>query len=89
MVKYQSETRAAMSRAARLVPVAEADRIWRYGADADAVTLDKLDGSMVHSIILHGRVRLMTRKGFSEVALKAEAWRNLQMLIAGKTGETK
>ncbi len=29
----------------RLVPVAEADRIWRYGADADAVTLDALDGS--------------------------------------------
>ena len=29
----------------RLVPVAEADRIWRYGADADAVTLDRLDGS--------------------------------------------
>ena len=31
--------------ARRLVPVAEADRLWRYGADADAVTLDKLDGS--------------------------------------------
>ena len=30
--------------ARRLVPVDEADRIWRYGADADAVTLDKLDG---------------------------------------------
>ena len=29
----------------RLVPVAEADRLWRYGAEADAVTLDKLDGS--------------------------------------------
>ena len=29
----------------RLVPVLEADRIWRYGADADAVTLDALDGS--------------------------------------------
>jgi transcription-repair coupling factor (superfamily II helicase) len=29
----------------RLVPTAEADRIWRYGADADAVTFDKLDGS--------------------------------------------
>ncbi len=29
----------------RLVPVAEADRIWRYGADADAVTLDTLDGA--------------------------------------------
>lgn len=28
----------------RLVPVAEADRIWRYGAEQDAVTLDKLDG---------------------------------------------
>ncbi|WP_347302371.1 helicase-related protein [Croceibacterium sp. TMG7-5b_MA50] len=29
----------------RMVPVAEAARIWRYGADEDAVTLDKLDGS--------------------------------------------
>ena len=29
----------------RLVPVAEADRIWRYGAEEDAVSLDKLDGS--------------------------------------------
>ncbi|HEU0066808.1 MAG TPA: DEAD/DEAH box helicase, partial [Sphingomonas sp.] len=31
--------------ARRLVPVAEADRIWRYGADDDAVTLDTLDGA--------------------------------------------
>jgi transcription-repair coupling factor (superfamily II helicase) len=31
--------------ARRLVPVATADRLWRYGADADAVVLDKLDGS--------------------------------------------
>ncbi|PNU05671.1 helicase-related protein [Novosphingobium guangzhouense] len=31
--------------ARRLVPVDEADRIWRYGADGDAVSLDKLDGS--------------------------------------------
>jgi len=31
--------------AQRLVPVDEADRLWRYGADEDAVTLDKLDGS--------------------------------------------
>ncbi|TGX55723.1 DEAD/DEAH box helicase [Sphingomonas gei] len=29
----------------RLVAVAEADRLWRYGSDADAVMLDKLDGS--------------------------------------------
>ncbi|PCD03962.1 DEAD/DEAH box helicase [Sphingomonas spermidinifaciens] len=29
----------------RLVPVAEADRLWRYGAEADAVTLDRLDGA--------------------------------------------
>ncbi|TKW73497.1 MAG: DEAD/DEAH box helicase, partial [Staphylococcus hominis] len=29
----------------RLVPIDEADRIWRYGADRDAVTLDRLDGA--------------------------------------------
>jgi transcription-repair coupling factor (superfamily II helicase) len=29
----------------RLVPVSEAARLWRYGADENAVTLDKLDGS--------------------------------------------
>ncbi|GGE19312.1 hypothetical protein GCM10011529_27320 [Polymorphobacter glacialis] len=29
----------------RLVAIDDAERIWRYGADADAVTLDKLDGS--------------------------------------------
>ncbi len=32
----------------RLVPVAEANRLWRYGSDADAVSLDKLDGSSWH-----------------------------------------
>lgn len=31
--------------ARRLVAIDNADRIWRYGADAEAVTLDKLDGS--------------------------------------------
>jgi transcription-repair coupling factor (superfamily II helicase) len=31
--------------ARRLVAVDESDRLWRYGSDADAVTLDKLDGS--------------------------------------------
>lgn len=30
--------------ARRLVPVEDADRIWRYGADRSAVTLDGLDG---------------------------------------------
>ena len=34
--------------AVRLVPVSEADRIWRYGAEDDAVRLDKLDGSSWH-----------------------------------------
>ncbi|KQN20658.1 DEAD/DEAH box helicase [Sphingomonas sp. Leaf33] len=29
----------------RVVSLAEADRLWRYGADGDAVTLDSLDGS--------------------------------------------
>jgi transcription-repair coupling factor (superfamily II helicase) len=33
------------AEAQRLVPVEEADRLWRYGAEADAVTLDRLDGS--------------------------------------------
>ncbi len=31
--------------AVRLVPVAQAHLIWRYGAEPDAVTLDRLDGS--------------------------------------------
>ena len=31
--------------ARRLLPVGEAHKLWRYGAEADAVTLDKLDGS--------------------------------------------
>src|SRR5690606_29659662 len=31
--------------ARRLVPVEEADRIWKYGADRSAVTLDGLDGT--------------------------------------------
>jgi transcription-repair coupling factor (superfamily II helicase) len=31
--------------ARRLVPVEEANRIWRYGADREAVTLDTLDGA--------------------------------------------
>ena len=34
--------------ARRLIPVAGADRLWRYGADTEAVTLDKLDGSSWH-----------------------------------------
>ena len=29
----------------RLMPVAEASKLWRYGADEDAISLDKLDGS--------------------------------------------
>jgi transcription-repair coupling factor (superfamily II helicase) len=33
------------SQAQRLVPVEEADRIWRYGSESEAVTLDRLDGS--------------------------------------------
>ena len=30
--------------AVRMVPAAQADRIWRYGAEAEAVSLDRLDG---------------------------------------------
>jgi transcription-repair coupling factor (superfamily II helicase) len=31
--------------AMRILPIEEADRLWRYGADADAVTLDRIDGT--------------------------------------------
>ncbi|HEX8402962.1 MAG TPA: DEAD/DEAH box helicase [Allosphingosinicella sp.] len=34
--------------AQRLVPVEEADLLWRYGAEAEAVTLDRLDGTSWH-----------------------------------------
>ena len=34
--------------ARRQVPVADFDLVWRYGAEADAVTLDRLDGSSWH-----------------------------------------
>ena len=57
--------------AARLVPVAEADRLWRYGGDADAVALDKLDGSSwqkrraaVHAAIAE------TARGMTELAAR-------------------
>ena len=29
----------------RLIPATEADKLWRYGGESDAVSLDKLDGS--------------------------------------------
>ena len=56
--------------ARRLVPVAEADRIWRYGADADAVTLDTLDG---HS--------WLKRRGAIDVAI-AESAKGLAAMAA-------
>jgi transcription-repair coupling factor (superfamily II helicase) len=36
------------AEAQRLVPVEEAERLWRYGAEADAVSLDRLDGKSWH-----------------------------------------
>lgn len=51
--------------ARRLVPVREAGRIWRYGTDADAVRLDRLDG-----------VTWETRRGAIEEAI-AESVRAL------------
>ena len=38
--------------ARRLVPVEEADRIWRYGADRTAVTLDSLEPGREQSCLL-------------------------------------
>jgi len=56
----------------RLVPVAEADRIWRYGADADAVTLDRLDGAS-----------WAKRRGAIDAAI-AESARGLTRLAAAR-----
>jgi transcription-repair coupling factor (superfamily II helicase) len=58
----------------RLVPVAEADRVWRYGADADAVTLDKLDGSSWQK-----------RRGAIDAAI-AESAKELTRLAAERDG---
>ena len=60
----------------RLVPVAEADRIWRYGADADAVTLDALDGSSWQK-----------RRGAIDAAI-AESARDLAVIAAERAART-
>ena len=53
----------------RLVPVAEADRLWRYGADADAVTLDALDGSTWAK--RHGEIEAAIAEGARTLAAVA------------------
>ncbi|SDA35556.1 helicase-related protein [Sphingomonas sp. NFR15] len=58
--------------ARRLVEIDDADRIWRYGADADAVTLDKLDGSSWQK-----------RRGTIQAAI-AESARQLAKLAAAR-----
>jgi len=60
----------------RLVPVAEADRIWRYGADADAVTLDRLDGASWDK-----------RRGAIDAAI-AESARGLTELAEARAGRS-
>lgn len=60
----------------RLVPVAEADRIWRYGADADQVTLDALDGHTWQK-----------RRGDIDAAV-AESARGLAQLAAERDART-
>jgi transcription-repair coupling factor (superfamily II helicase) len=60
----------------RLVPVAEADRVWRYGADADAVTLDTLDGASWHK-----------RRGAIDTAI-AESARGLTALAEERARRT-
>ena len=56
----------------RLVAVGDAGRIWRYGADADAMTLDKLDGSSWQK-----------RRGDIDAAI-AESARGLAALAAAR-----
>jgi transcription-repair coupling factor (superfamily II helicase) len=60
----------------RLVPVTEADRIWRYGADADAVKLDALDGSSWQK-----------RRGAIDAAI-AESARELAAIAAERDART-
>jgi transcription-repair coupling factor (superfamily II helicase) len=62
--------------ARRLVPVAEADRIWRYGGDREAVTLDKLDGTS-----------WLKRRGAIDKAI-AESARELSRLAAEQADRT-
>ena len=62
--------------ARRLVPVAEAGRIWRYGADADAVTYDTLDGGS-----------WIKRRAGIDAAI-AESARALQALAAERDART-
>ncbi|MDB5690546.1 MAG: box helicase [Sphingomonas bacterium] len=62
--------------AQRLVPVEEADRLWRYGAGEGAVTLDKLDGSTWQK-----------RRGDIDAAL-AETARGLTELARERAGRT-
>ena len=65
VLEYAGENR-------RLVAIGEAGRIWRYGADADAVTLDKLDGSSWQK-----------RRGDIDVSV-AESARGLAALAAAR-----
>ncbi len=60
----------------RLVPVDEADRIWRYGADEDAVSLDALDGTSWQK-----------RRGAIDQAI-AESARGLVALAAERDART-
>jgi transcription-repair coupling factor (superfamily II helicase) len=64
------------AEARRLVSAADASRIWRYGANEDAVTLDKLDGSTWEK-----------RRGEVEAAL-AETARGLVSLAAERLSKT-
>jgi transcription-repair coupling factor (superfamily II helicase) len=60
----------------RLVPVREADRIWRYGAEIDAVTLDSLDGASWQK-----------RRGAIDAAI-AESARDLAAIAAERDART-
>ncbi|GAA0661576.1 DEAD/DEAH box helicase [Sphingomonas insulae] len=62
--------------ARRLVSVAEADRIWRYGADADAVKRDALDGGS------------WTKRRVGIDTAIAESARRLQALAAERDART-
>jgi transcription-repair coupling factor (superfamily II helicase) len=60
--------------ATRLVPIAETDRLWRYGGEDDAVRLDTLDGKSWHE----------RRRGIDEAI--AQTARQLTEMAAERAG---
>ena len=65
--------------ARRLVAIDDADRIWRYGADGDAVALDKLDGSSWQK--RRAKIETAVAQSATALAALAETRRTVQAAV--------